>query len=172
MTDPAAPPPLPYFPYHPDPLATGSLVPSRTRCACCGQPRGYVYAGPVYAVAGLSHALCPWCLADGSAAARYEAQFTEVDGRVPADVVRTVEQRTPGFGGWQQERWLTHCEDAAVFLGRAGIRELTPHPDALEALAADFGEEFLSVLDADGQPTAYLFRCRHCARHLAYADFT
>lgn len=74
MTDPAAPPPLP-FPYHPDPLATG----------------------PVYAVADLSHALCPWCVADGSAAARYEARFTEVDGRVPADVVRTVEQCTPDF---------------------------------------------------------------------------
>lgn len=171
MTD-FGPPPLPAFPYHPDPLATGSVVRSDAPCVCCDRRRGYVYTGPVYAVADLGRALCPWCLADGSAAERYEAQFTEVDGEVPMDVVRAVEQRTPGFAGWQQERWLTHCGDAAVFLGRAGVRELEPYADVLESLAADFGESFLSALDAEGQPTAYLFRCWHCARHLAYADCT
>ncbi|WLW54539.1 CbrC family protein [Streptomyces sp. YU58] len=86
--------------------------------------------------------------------------------------MRAVAERTPGFSAWQQARWLTHCGDAAVFLGRAGARELRSHPDALESLAAEFGEDFLAVLDADDQPTAYLFRCRGCARHLAYADFT
>ncbi|ONM49903.1 CbrC family protein [Nocardia donostiensis] len=170
--DPATSPSLPEFLYHPDPVATGSVVPSDTMCACCGQSRGYVYTGPVYAVADLHHALCPWCIADGSAAERYEAQFTEIDGSVPTDVVIAVEQRTPGFAGWQQERWLTHCGDAAVFLGRAGARELKSYPDAQQLLEADFGETFLSALDAEGQPTAYLFRCRHCVRYLAYADCT
>jgi uncharacterized protein CbrC (UPF0167 family) len=33
-------------------------------------------------------------------------------------------------------------------------------------------EEDLAVLDKEGQPTAYLFRCRHCGTHLAYSDFT
>jgi uncharacterized protein CbrC (UPF0167 family) len=33
-------------------------------------------------------------------------------------------------------------------------------------------ESVLASLDKDGQPTAYLFRCRACATHLAYADFT
>ncbi|MEU6253409.1 CbrC family protein [Streptomyces sp. NPDC047043] len=165
--------PLPEFPYHPDPLATGCVRASDALCVCCGRRRGYIYPGPVYAVDdGLDDALCPWCLADGSAAERYEAQFTEVEGRVPMEIVRTVEQRTPGFAGWQQERRLTHCDDAAVFLGRAGARELRPYPDALEHLAEEFDETFLTALDADDQPTAYLFRCRHCARHLAYADFT
>jgi uncharacterized protein CbrC (UPF0167 family) len=176
MTDPTAAD-LPSFPYHPDPVATGSVVPSDTECLSCGRRRGYVYAGPVYAVADIGHELCPWCIADGSAAERYEAFFTEVDGQVPMDVVRVVAQRTPGFSAWQQERWLTHCGDAALFLGRAGVPELEPYPDAMETLREDLGslgdtEAFLAALDAEGQPTAYLFRCRHCERHLAYADFT
>ncbi|MGW7724060.1 CbrC family protein [Streptomyces canus] len=33
-------------------------------------------------------------------------------------------------------------------------------------------ENFLASLGKDDQPTTYLFRCRLCATHLAYADFT
>jgi uncharacterized protein CbrC (UPF0167 family) len=32
-------------------------------------------------------------------------------------------------------------------------------------------ETFLQALTPDGGATAYLFRCRHCHPHLAYADF-
>jgi uncharacterized protein CbrC (UPF0167 family) len=32
-------------------------------------------------------------------------------------------------------------------------------------------ETFLHSLSPDGAATAYLFRCRHCRAHLAYADF-
>jgi uncharacterized protein CbrC (UPF0167 family) len=171
MTDPAAAA-LPSFPYHPNPLATGSVVASDTECLCCGLQRGYVYVGPVYAVTDIGDELCPWCIADGSAAVRFAAQFTEVTGEAPTDVVRHVEHRTPGFSGWQQERWLTHCGDAATYLGRVGSRELAAHPDAGETLRETLGDTFYAALDAQGQPTAYLFRCRTCTRHLAYADFT
>ncbi|MEU3830449.1 CbrC family protein [Streptomyces sp. NPDC029080] len=40
---------LPAFPYHPDPIGTGAVVRSEAECASCGQARGYVYAGPVFA---------------------------------------------------------------------------------------------------------------------------
>ncbi|MGW1158509.1 CbrC family protein [Streptomyces sp. NPDC002513] len=163
---------LPSFPYHPDPLATGSVVAADTECLCCGLRRGYVYVGPVYAVADIRAELCPWCIADGCAAERFGAQFTEVTGEAPQSVVVTVERRTPGFAGWQQERWLTHCGDAAAYLGRAGAGELADHPEAAQSLRDALGETFFASLDADGQPTAYLFRCRSCAQHLAYADFT
>ena len=67
------------------------------------------------------HAICPWCIADGTAAARFGAAFTDAAGvggygdwdDVPPSVVDEVSQRTPGFTGWQQERWWTHCGDAA-----------------------------------------------------------
>ncbi|WP_459707861.1 CbrC family protein [Actinophytocola sp. KF-1] len=161
---------LPVFTYHPDPLATGSVVVSGAECASCGQVRGHVYTGPVYAEDEVEH-LCPWCIADGSAAARLGAEFTEVDGDVPDDVLVTITQRTPGFSGWQQERWLAHCGDGAEYLGRAGAAGLAAHPD----LESDFpldDARFLAALDEDGPPTAYLFRCRRCGTHLAYADST
>jgi uncharacterized protein CbrC (UPF0167 family) len=174
--------PLPEFPYHPDPLATGSVTVSGAACACCGQARGYVYTGPVY-TAGEPGRLCPWCIADGSAARRYEAHFTAdvAGGEVARAVLVAIAERTPGFTAWQDGQWLTHCGDAAAFLGRAGACELARHPDALQSLRQDIRswgwpdaqiDGFLASLDSDGQPTAYLFRCRTCATHLAYADFT
>jgi uncharacterized protein CbrC (UPF0167 family) len=91
---------------------------------------------------------CPWCIADGSAAETFGADFTDVGAEVPDDVPREVLEelafRTPGFSGWQQEHWLYHCGDGAEFLGLADRRE---------------------------GATAYLFRCRHCGRRLAYSDF-
>jgi uncharacterized protein CbrC (UPF0167 family) len=178
-------PELPRFRYHPDPLATGSLVAADVTCAGCERRRPFTYAGPVYAEANLRKVLCPWCIADGTAAQRFGAQFTDVDWTVPGDVpdaaTDEVLHRTPGFVGWQQERWLHHCGDAAAFLGAAGAAELADLPDALEALRAEArgsrwspGEtdEYLAALDRDGQPTAYLFRCLVCGTQLAYSDFT
>jgi uncharacterized protein CbrC (UPF0167 family) len=92
-----------------------------------------------------------------------------------------VTRRTPGFTGWQQEHWLFHCADAAAFLGPMGATELAQYPDAIESLRAEAAElrwdpqlvdDYLSRLDRDGQPTAYVFECRHCGRRLAYSDFT
>lgn len=71
---------LPAFRYHPDPLATGSVIRSDARCVCCGDVRGDVYAGPVYAVDEYEQCICPWCIADGSAHARSDASFTDTYG--------------------------------------------------------------------------------------------
>ena len=137
---------LPEFAYHPDPVATGSVERSDAECVACGRARGWIYRGPVYAADELADSLCPWCIADGTAASRFDAEFTDVgdapDG-VPGEVVETIARRTPGFTGWQQEHWLYHCGDGAVFMGTS---------------------------EAAGE-TAYRFRCRHCGTGLAYTDF-
>jgi len=163
----------PAFRYHPDPIATGSLVESPEECERCGQARGLVYAGPTYAVDKVEF-ICPWCIADGSAAREFDASFTTVDGApsdIPTAVLEEVLHRTPGFAGWQQERWLFHCSDAAEYLGRVGYREVADMPDVLQALAEDgWGPEHLPSMSADGDLTGYLFRCRHCGTKLAYAD--
>jgi uncharacterized protein CbrC (UPF0167 family) len=176
---------LPNFRYHPDPLATGSIVASPNDCVRCGQQRGYIYTGPVYAVAELSEAICPWCIADGSAARQFGAEFTDAAGvgdygsweQVTAEVLEEVARRTPGFSGWQQERWWTHCADAAAFLGRAGRRELMERwPEAVPNLMAEAGlagaewKKYEAALDADGSPTAYVFRCLHCGQFGGYSD--
>lgn len=115
-----------------------------------------------------------WCIADGSAAEQFDAEFTDVGWGVPPEVpdavLQEVATRTPGFSGWQQEHWLYHCGDAAAFLGRVGWTGLQPHPDAIESLQQEQSADALMALDVDGAATAYLFRCRHCGRHIAYAD--
>jgi uncharacterized protein CbrC (UPF0167 family) len=177
--------PLPAFPYHPDPLGTGSVVESDARCLACDQARGYIYTGPVHArQPELDGALCPWCIADGTAATRFDAHFVDVGWGVPDAVPRSVTEaiaaRTPGFIAWQGERWLYHCGDGAAFLGLVGRRELEAYPDALEMLRQEAIEngfsqddvaEHLAGLRKDGDATAYLFQCRHCGSHLAYSDF-
>jgi uncharacterized protein CbrC (UPF0167 family) len=174
---------FPEFPYHPDPRTTGFVEPSDARCVVCAEVRGFIYTGPAYSRHELTNCLCPWCISDGSAAKKYDAHFTDVGWGVPDDVpqsaVEHIAARTPGFSGWQQEHWLYHCSDGAAFLGRTGWEELQPYPDAVESLRhehddlplpADEVEEYLRGLSKDGEATAYLFRCRRCARHLAYSD--
>ena len=63
--------PLPAFKYHPDPVATGSIkADPDAPCLACNRIRGYIYEGPAYSEKYdyLTHSLCPWCIADGSAA--------------------------------------------------------------------------------------------------------
>jgi len=176
---------LPEFRYHPDPLATGAIEASGAICIVCGRARGYVYTGPVYAERELNEQLCPWCIADGRAYQQLGAEFVDGEGivgygtgeSVPVSVVRELVERTPCFSGWQQERWFTCCGDAAAFIGRAGKAELQAAGRvALEVVRSEAGyegsdwDEYLEVLDADGSPTAYLFRCLHCGKIGGYSD--
>ena len=147
--------------------------------------RGYIYVGPVYAIEEYQDCLCPWCIADGSANVKLHASFTDESGvggygawdSVPEEVTDEVAHRTPGFSGWQQEQWWTHCSDAGEFLGSAGQKELeTLGPEAVTAIQQNAGlvgaewERLLRALKKDGSPTAYVFRCKHCGTHGGYWD--
>jgi uncharacterized protein CbrC (UPF0167 family) len=178
---------IPKFRYHPDPVATGSVEASAVRCVCCDRERGYIYVGPVYAEEEYEGKICPWCIADGSAHDKLDAEFVDLEGigdygswePVDGSIATEVAFRTPGFSGWQQERWFTCCEDAAVFLGPAGYSELMKHgAKAVEAIRAELGwddgpqwQEYLRSLSREGEPTAYLFRCSHCGTVGGYSDF-
>jgi len=182
MVDTAA---LPSLRYHPDPIATGSVRASSETCACCEGIRGFVYTGPVFGEAELDNALCPWCIADGSAHERFDAEFTDAEsvglGWEPvADAVADeVAFRTPGFTGWQQERWASHCEDAAAYIGQADTADLLGEwSAAIPSLRADVeigDEDWESLLSSfakgpTGSPTAYVFRCLHCSELVGYWD--
>lgn len=184
----------PVFRYHPDPLRTGSAVRAEHECSVCGRRRHVRYRGPIYGRQPQS--LCLHCISDGEAS---RALGTAADGSngldipaafsdavdvpddVPNHVVEEINYRTPGFHGWQQQRWLYHCGDGAAFLGPAGYRDVEPHPDAIEMLRAShqqFGwsreatDDVLHRLDRDGEPTAYLFQCLHCRTHVASWDIS
>src|SRR5262249_33725880 len=96
----------------------------------------------------------------------------------PEAVIEEVAYRTPGFSGWQQEQWWTHCGDAAQFIGRVGRRELeTLGPRALAAIQDSAGladgpqwDQFLAALGKDGSPRAYVFRGSKCGQLGGYQD--
>jgi uncharacterized protein CbrC (UPF0167 family) len=177
---------LPRFKYHPDPLATGSVKPSDEACCVCTERRGFVYTSVVYGEMELEGPVCPWCISDGSAHDRFGAEFTDLAGigghpdgwpKPAQSVAEEVAWRTPGFSGWQQERWYTCCDDAAAFLGHAGTAELAcPWSAAREAIALECGmvgedlDDYMNALSATGSPTAYVFRCLHCGSLGGYSD--
>ena len=176
---------LPTFRFHPDPISTSSIAPSDAQCVCCNRSRGYVYVGPVYAEDEYDSCVCPWCIADGSAHERLGASLHDeasIGGgewdNVPASSIEEIAYRTPGFAGWQQEQWWSHCGEAACYLGRAGCAELqAAGADAMASIRASAGissdaewTRFLKALDKDGSPTAYLFRCSKCGTIGGYQD--
>ena len=179
---------LPTFKYHPNPIETGAIEESETTCVCCGKARGFVYVGPVYAEEEYDGLICPWCIADGSAHEKLDAEFFDIDSipgygfsqseEVSEEIAEEIAYRTPGFCAWQQEQWATCCGDAAVFLGKAGRKELeTRWPEAVEPVRESTGldpderwDHFFGALRRDGSPTAYIFQCSHCGKFLAYTD--
>jgi uncharacterized protein CbrC (UPF0167 family) len=176
---------LPKFRYHPDPVATGSIISTEKVCVACELPRGWIYAGPTYCEADLDDPLCPWCIADGTAHLKFNLRFVDAAAvgdygtwsSVPESVIEEVSSRTPSFNGFQQERWFTHCEDAAAFMGCAGRSELEQMDrEVLNAIKFESGytEEqwgnYFERMDSRYGPTAYLFRCLKCGVWGGYSD--
>ena len=157
---------LPTFRYHPDPLTTGSIIPSEARCSLCCEARGYVYDGPVYPYEETRGGLCPWCIEDGRAHAELAVDFIDPAGvgdygswaPVSDEVRDIVAYRTPTFFGWQQQRWFTCCGDAAAFLGIVGRKELeAAGPQAIEAIRSSGARLVLLAL---GAPKQEIFAAR------------
>lgn len=181
---------LPKFKYHSVPLKSGSIIESDEVCLCCGEARGYIYGGLPYSEEELEDSICPWCISSGEAHKKFDADFTDYDGiggygdwdDVASSIKEEITFRTPGFTGWQQEKWWTHCNDGADYLGTAGFKEIKEYGLELEAYLKQeatktYGlkdgqwEPFFQALDADGSPTAYIFKCIHCGKHGGYIDF-
>lgn len=177
---------LPKFHYYEDPLGQGSVIASEETCFVCGRARGFVYDGGFH-VGRHEHEgsfVCPWCIADGSAHDRYGLTFNEGPSR-PAraalrpEVIVEVEGRTPGFMAWQWDEWWVHCDDAGVFLGRAGYEELVNRwPSAIAGIREsetwvkdEQWQRFLESLSLDGCAEAYVFRCRHCGKLGGHVQF-
>ncbi len=172
---------LPVYKYHPDPLSTGSVMESSALCRCCGKPRGYIYTANVYSTTELVNEICPWCIADGSAAKKFNATFVDDfflrKGKINESIILEVTQRTPGFHSWQSEIWLFHCNDACAFLGEASKDEVTSivennlvvvggeniEKDAMNTIARQYAPK--------DSPAFYKFICLHCSQSLFAMDF-
>jgi uncharacterized protein len=189
---PAAPAPtvnpgeVPPFRYHPDPVTSGALVSSDLPCVRCRQARGWHYTGPIYTrrddiSEGLESgelALCPWCIADGSAAAAWSATFVEFapDRHVDDAIRREIETRTPGFRYEYQPRWPVHHKEPCAYLRTVTAANFDTLPadqqDAVRRTGASLiwdPAEHDPAAIADELPGAPLFRCLHCGVLSAHA---
>jgi hypothetical protein len=171
---------LPEFNYHPEPLKTGSVVASDKACECCGEGRGFLYEGSIFGRRCVER-LCPWCIADGSAAEKFEVDFYGLmslfDAGVPEDAIREVKERTPGYTSWQDPDWLAHCGDACEFRGVAPAEEIhNLSGERFEAIAERtlLGPENLRLVcenyHPEGAALLWKFVCRHCGEVLYHFD--
>src|SRR3954462_8563031 len=98
---------LPTFLYHPDPVSTGSIRASGHVCACCEQSRGFIYPASVSGRLKPEDRLCPWCIANGEAALKFNCVFSDeqplVRAGVPRAIILEVTRKTPGYNSWQQQ---------------------------------------------------------------------
>jgi uncharacterized protein len=136
-----------------------------------------IYTGPVYSEEDdLDDAICPWCIADGSAHEKYDATFhdeQDIPDDVSPDAVVQVATRTPGFHAWQSVEWPVCCDDLMAFIEPAGHGEIQRSHLGLEGqivtyIAHELGitggaahQHYRKLNRAHG-PTAFIFKCVHC----------
>lgn len=174
--------PLPVFKYHPNPLKTEAFKQDQTvACDCCEQQTDVYYTSPFYSVDEIEY-LCPWCIANGSAAAKFGGSFQDdcslEDEDVEEEQIKELTEHTPGYHGWQQEYWLAHCGDFCAFIGYVGWNEIKDRLDEFANLAddcANFGmspDKLEKYLGNGGDCQGYLFRCLSCEKLRLWADFS
>lgn len=182
---------LPFFKYHPDPIETGAFETDEIiECDCCGKETSVYYTGPFYCIDDVD-VLCPWCIASGKAAKKFDGEFQDyasIEGISPDPSVanlsnyreksiREVTKRTPAYHSWQQGVWLGHCDDLCAFVGYVGWQEIEDKLDEfvdLDSDCTDFGlnrEDLSKVLRDNGSCQGYLFQCLTCKKYRLYFDF-
>jgi uncharacterized protein CbrC (UPF0167 family) len=173
----------PTFFYSPHAYSLGIIEQRNFTCPCCGETRTLCYTGNFYS-ADEVEAICPWCIADGSAAEKYDGSFvSDFEGLDPGpnglgaamspSSMAQVSRHTPGYASWQGDVWLGHCGEACIFLRYVGSQELAPVWAEVrdDAVASGWGEENIrDHMHKDGDMTGYLFRCQHCGRHRLHVD--
>lgn len=124
---------FPVFDYYPDPILHDSIIESDLACECCGQSRSYL-SSLIYSEYKVKR-VCPWCIYDGSAAKRFDGHFNSIFNNISDmnwisdKVYQTITLRTPGFHSWQEQSWLSHCQDGCEYHGVASttdFEKITP----------------------------------------------
>lgn len=170
---------IPKFKYHPDPISTGVIVESGDECECCGEYNGYVYKASFYCANEIEN-ICPQCIHDGSAAQKFGGMFCDdyplISSGVDQFIIDEVTKRTPGYETWQQELWLTHCNDACAYLGDASVDDVKNLANGVGFIVdgpdwtpTDF-LELAKYYQPKGSPALYKFKCLHCDQILYGMD--
>jgi uncharacterized protein len=177
----------PLFRFHPNAYDLGAFEAADGVCDACGERRALRYTSSIYARERPGF-VCPWCVADGTAARVFDGEFSDaagiddhslVDGvEVATDAAEAEEvaTRTPSYVSWQQEQWRAHCGRPCAFIGDIGAGELARYahePDFAADLDGGLGWEpglLRTHLTAGGDLAGYLFRCLTCGAHRLHVD--
>jgi uncharacterized protein CbrC (UPF0167 family) len=170
---------IPSFKYNPDPFKIGVFKEKEAICPCCRKSTPVIYCGPFYTREKVT-GICPDCIKDGSAAEKFHGKYHNVISYEYVEDRAFIDElvhRTPGYHGWQQEIWLSHCGDFCQIIDYVGWGEIIHLQHELvadlEDLASRFNksvEQFCKVLQNDGIIQGYLFKCVRCGIHRLHAD--
>lgn len=172
---------LPVYKYNPNPVNLQVIEHELTICPVCNEQRELVYVGPFYSIEEVE-GICPWCIADGSAAKKYDGEFQDAASCEEVSDNKMMEEliyRTPGFFGWQQEQWLACCGDFCAikdYISWEQIKQLVKeYPEEtkrdIQQLFNEYGitnKEFET--GSYDYIQGYLFECLHCKRPRFYTD--
>ena len=164
----------PTFKYHPNAYELDIFIHEEGECSVCNQLRHLKYSADFYSDEEPEY-ICPWCIANGLAAEKFAGSFNDYIGVevIPKDKLDEVLYRTPSYISWQQQVWLSHCNEPCAFLAYVGAKEILPFWDELikdieqQELSADFVKANLSK---DGDMIGYLFECLHCSKKRLHID--
>ena len=177
---------FPTFPLFLDPVAEGSFEPSDFSCACCNRRRGWIHTCASCGPGDNERTICPWCIADGSAAAKFDCSFNDATicpfldttPQLTASDRELVERRTPGFVSWQDHGWQVCCARACAYIGEADAADLAGRwaaaiPSILSKLK-DWPDAdkagLIRNIRKGGSPCAYVFRCQVCGALKGFWD--
>jgi hypothetical protein len=170
---------LPSFKYQPNCIENDIFIKAGQDevkiCQCCDK-QIEIYYNTMYTSKNVD-CLCPDCIANGSAAEKFDGEF--IGGADPitdgADKTEELFKRTPGYVSWQEDYWLAHCNDYCAFISYVGIKELQ-EMGIIDEVLADYAEMDDNVADVrqwlhkEGWMVGYLFKCLHCGKHRLWVD--
>jgi uncharacterized protein CbrC (UPF0167 family) len=177
---------LPQFRYSPNAYKIDVFEDTDGTCSVCNQQRNIKYNSSFYSEEEPVY-ICPWCVADGSAAQKYNGVFNDREGvETPLgydsdetlqstfdEKAEEVSQRTPSYISWQQEVWLSHCNEPCAFIGYADSKAIEPLLHELEADIENAGYDSNLItehMSKEGSVVGYLFQCLHCGIHRLHVD--
>lgn len=165
------------FKYHQDPYKNDLFIKNEEHleCECCENIEPYIYNLTIYARERLE-VVCDKCIANGKA-----CELVDGNTIADADVYLKDESKnfelfkcTPSYVPWQEDIWLTHCNDYALFVDYVGYDELV-ELSLIEKFEEGFEEKFcvkIDMLHREGNVVGYLFKCNHCGEYLLHVDFS
>lgn len=177
---------LPKFKYSPNAYSIGIFEQEEGVCSVCNEKRQIKYTSSFYSVENPEY-ICPWCIANGKAAEKFNGEFNDYCGiegvspnpndsipAIPKELLTEITDKTPSYTSWQQEVWLTHCNEPCTFIDYADTETIKPYLEELkediDAINQNYGVNMMEYLTKDGGVVGYLFQCVKCGKHRLHID--